>query len=600
MFLEIFTPSLINGMLGRELTAEQKAKILENGLYRLTTDAAAKQILDENGIAHFKPSNRVSSYSMLGKKSVFMYSQKPSMFDIIRNIKDFSLDKVSDKRFIHIKGVDALNIIEDLKFRPNDYAAMYPGRLDIPAEVFTFEQVYEKELKNSITEKLGVVESLRKAFSSTIVNGYKEIYNKIKSSVEYEIARYNIIGKETKSESKTIEDSYEENCNVYPGDLIRNISVSKDKFISVRDNSITLYNNDYINRLDGQQQTIYFKEGSNISYDGNTNIKVNNTVIDLTKVNAAGLQHLLKNNNAVNSVEIATYNKGILHNTDGPAKLMYSVDKKGNMILENKLYSFEGYCLDEKDMKKNIPSINIFKTQKEQLADKEVLDRGRESFSEYANYKEIYEDADSIKFQHNYDIHENCNYKITNKSIQINQKDSKTGQLSKTNTYYFKNDIFYDGNGTIYVNGREMNLHAFSQKMLENTFINSKDISAFEYENHIINKDRENVLPSKVLYELDNDNKVNIAKTLYNVDGYFYDKKDIQKIIPSTETFNEKPKFQVEKKKQYENINVNAEKKEKQTMREIIDGLLSRINKEPTEKIKEERDISMEDIQFDL
>lgn len=602
MFLEVLVPSLINGMLARELTPEQKAKILENGLYHFTSEESANKILDKNGIAHFKPSDRISSYSMLGRKSVFMFAGKPSVFDIVRNIKGFNLDKVKDKRFIHIKGEDALNIVEKLKYRPTDYATMFPGELNIPAQVMTFEQVFEKELKNSIEEKTTFLDDFKKAFSNTIGNGYKELYNKIKGSLEYEIARYNVLGKWTASQSQVVENEYENSCNVEPGKIIKDIEVNKNRFISIRDGSITVYNNDMFNRLNGQQQTIYIKEGSNITYDGNTQLKINDTVIDLTKVNNAELQYFLRKNDSVEAIEIANYKKGMLHSADGPSKMMYSIDEKGNMILENKLYSFEGYCLEEEEMKKNIPTINTPKTQKELLRDKDVLARSREAYLDFENYSNIYKDKESLQFRHNYNLNKHCNYEITNKFIKVNQKDKYSGE-SYSHTYYFKNNIFHNGDGIIYVNGKEINLESLSRQRLQMEFISSKDISAFEYEKITPNKGVKNVLPSKVIYELDDDtNKINVAKALYNANGTFYGADDIKKIIPSVFTYKENPKMQLEKKDNLikDNSYTIEEKPTKQSMKEIVNGLLERINKNNIEKSFEEESVSLENSELEF
>lgn len=530
MLFETLVPSLMNGMLARDLTNEQKAKILENGLYHLTSAESADLIMDDDGVAHFKPSNSISSYSTLGKKSVFMFPEKPSFFDIVRNIKDFSTEDLEQRKFIHIAGKDALAILEQLKYRPMDYATMFPGELEIPAQVLDFETVYKKELESDIKTKFNMIDSLNKAISSTVGNGYKEIYTKIKENLEHKIASYRAGKTFNLGDSKAIEEDYNNSLNYDSGEYLTYEQTKNGEHVFVNENAIFVANYNKKNELDGMQRAIYLN--GDVVQKENGVISVNGVDIDINNLNGSEIQNLLHKHKSIQAVEVSAYENGNLHNMSQPAKLLYEVDSKNNYLLQDKLFSFKGTCVNEEFAVKNVSHMTTYTTQKEFLNNEEVLQRGYNEYLEYQEYKSLYDNYPDRQNIAEVRVHDGLHYSIDNDKITSYVLDEKTGETLMTKTFYMDKSVAYDGAGNLFIGGETYDLNNDSLSSIEESLISDKLINSFEYayyeNNYLSSKD----YPAALLYELDDDGNIQLSKTCYAVDGKCLPADEISKNAP--------------------------------------------------------------------
>lgn len=124
-------------VLPRHINEKMDERIKKEGLYHITRRDLVPLIVDANGIAHFRPSNRWNSWSNLFRESVFFFVGKPTRFRYILNIIDpLKPFKKKDLVVLHVKGEDIDdNIIKKLRWRPVDKTIMHLGELTIPVEI---------------------------------------------------------------------------------------------------------------------------------------------------------------------------------------------------------------------------------------------------------------------------------------------------------------------------------------------------------------------------------------------------------------------------------------------------------------------------------
>ena len=181
-----FVVSVGNSMRARKIDEKMEDKILQNGLYHITTKEASEKILNEEGEAYFKTSSAISSYLTGFRKSVFFFSEISDKDIIQRNLQGNKEEMV----MIHIPPEEVFKLLESnkLRYRTGDEAVMHIGEIRTKGNVYPLEEVVDKEnfegfKKYSDQNMARRLVSDFKLFGEFIKDSYSKTFNEIKDFI---------------------------------------------------------------------------------------------------------------------------------------------------------------------------------------------------------------------------------------------------------------------------------------------------------------------------------------------------------------------------------------------------------------------------------
>ena len=181
---------------------ELSQKILENGLYHLTSLESAQKIIDSG---YVKTGHRTS----YGAKKTFFFAGEPTLNDVVQNINNFETQKVAVKfnvnedtisNLVYRKFTDkAIANYGDFHFNANDAKIVYLGLQEENGRL-VYKEINESDFKknttaisnNKLKEKVNDVKSLLLALSSEYdtcienINDLKAYLSSTENSATYD------------------------------------------------------------------------------------------------------------------------------------------------------------------------------------------------------------------------------------------------------------------------------------------------------------------------------------------------------------------------------------------------------------------------------
>jgi len=122
--------AIIYPQASQKLNKKAVAKIMENGLYHITSEENADKILRTGKLF---PSRSRASYSTLGRKSCFFFAGKPRLSDLVYNITkinpELAIIKITPETLKQNP-----DFVKKLTHRKFDGAIMYKGTCKVPME----------------------------------------------------------------------------------------------------------------------------------------------------------------------------------------------------------------------------------------------------------------------------------------------------------------------------------------------------------------------------------------------------------------------------------------------------------------------------------
>lgn len=209
--------SAVYSSASRSLSKEITDKIMEHGLYHVTSDRNADKILEQGKM---RPSGYIGSYSTPGRKSCFFFSGIPTASDLMWNIKEINPEltvvKITPETL-----KENPDFVKKLTYRKIDGAIMYKGTCKAPMEksklLFTLkdgkpEVIEDRNGFGERTEEHSKSQRYLKEFSQKNFLSRMTTYFKLKageldfSSIKRNLLRFNMFSKKNNHTQYKIED----------------------------------------------------------------------------------------------------------------------------------------------------------------------------------------------------------------------------------------------------------------------------------------------------------------------------------------------------------------------------------------------------------